>query len=594
MKITSRTMNKFSTSNLFITILSFLLILNSCGTVEPCQEAPAMGNAGGLFNTPLDEHSPRFYDNSLYYTALLNESGEAERIMRSEFEAGEFKGPEIAIDLPLQQIQNSGLPTFFYNEKTGITELYFAGTNTSSGRINRDIYFSEFVNNEWTPPIRLNENINTNKYESHPAISLDGNMLIFASDREGGVGGIDLYISLRNENGFWDKAENLTISVNTDKNEMAPYFDNSRNLYYSSNGYQGLGGSDIIKAKMMNDNGKFGDPKILNFPINTDGDETGAAPFGSKIFVSSNRRGGCGGMDLYEFDMCGPVVLEVNISSNSASTPLEGKLYLENRTQNIEREYDIDESGFTRINLTAGNDYEIAYYNSCTPSFIPRQVFTAPCSDSNVIKLISEFVIPNTSKEFDFENYKIPFFVTGYYYPNTEENLQSLRLKFQYNMIENTDETAYIHNPGPEYDQYALEVQKALDDASNFIFKVVQELDDNCGNSDSRLKITVTGYSDPRAISNMAKYVEEEINDTNWQIFVSKGQQMNNELLSKLRAYYTAKYIESSLGNNQKYLSVKDRISWNIKGMGVDQESDIENKFKRRVNIEIEMENAEI
>jgi hypothetical protein len=105
---------------------------------------------------------------------------------------------------------------------------------------------------------------------SHPSVSVDGSLMIFASDNPESVGGMDLFIT-KKESGNWTKPENLGAIVNTKGNELFPFLDKENNLYYSSNGHPGNGGYDIFISKF---NGKGWDRSVrFSKYFNTNNDE---------------------------------------------------------------------------------------------------------------------------------------------------------------------------------------------------------------------------------------------------------------------------------------------------------------------------------
>ncbi len=107
---------------------------------------------------------------------------------------------------------------------------------------------------------------------THPALSTDGKLMVFASDRPGSIGGMDLYITLFKE-GKWSKPINLGEAVNTTGNELYPYIDSQNNLYFSSDGIQGYGGFDIFICKFKSNT--WENPVNLSKPINTELDDIG-------------------------------------------------------------------------------------------------------------------------------------------------------------------------------------------------------------------------------------------------------------------------------------------------------------------------------
>jgi hypothetical protein len=134
----------------------------------------------------------------------------------------------------------------------------------------------------------------------HPAISADGKKLIFSSDKPGGLGGSDLYVSELID-GKWSNPVSLGTEVNTFGNEVFPFLANDSTLFFSSDGHPGYGGLDVYQTELVQ--GKWTTPWNLKRPINSPYDDFSIA-FSKSLtdgFVSSNRQGGKGSDDIYAF-----------------------------------------------------------------------------------------------------------------------------------------------------------------------------------------------------------------------------------------------------------------------------------------------------
>jgi hypothetical protein len=105
---------------------------------------------------------------------------------------------------------------------------------------------------------------------THPALSADGRIMIFASDMNGTIGALDLFI-VRKDGEKWSKPENLGKSINTDRNECYPFLDIDNNLFYSSDGLPGFGGFDIFTCRF--DGVKWDKPVNLTKWINSEDDD---------------------------------------------------------------------------------------------------------------------------------------------------------------------------------------------------------------------------------------------------------------------------------------------------------------------------------
>jgi tetratricopeptide (TPR) repeat protein len=168
--------------------------------------------------------------------------------------------------------------------------------------LNSDIYSSSFNGVSWSPAVKLNKNINTKYWESHGFISETGDQIVFASNRPGGSGGLDLYISHR-INGNWGPAVNLGTEINTEFNEDRPFLiNNGKTIFFSSQGHENIGGYDLFRADMQPD-GSWGKPKNLGYPINTPDDNIFFMPASdgkSGYYSVYKMTGGYGKEDIYK------------------------------------------------------------------------------------------------------------------------------------------------------------------------------------------------------------------------------------------------------------------------------------------------------
>lgn len=168
---------------------------------------------------------------------------------------------------------------------------FFRGRNGKSSTGVHKLQLFTTVNREWnqlTPYPFNNDEYST----GHPAISRDGSILIFASDMPGGIGGSDLYYSVRVGNGRWGRPVNLGNKVNTAGNELFPYFTPEDKLLFSSTGHPGLGGLDIFEV-VLRELKALTVPKNLGAPFNSPADDFGIimSPDSRSGYFSSNRNG---------------------------------------------------------------------------------------------------------------------------------------------------------------------------------------------------------------------------------------------------------------------------------------------------------------
>ena len=165
-----------------------------------------------------------------------------------------------------------------------------------------DLYVAHWDKDQWSMPKRIEGSINTGSWESQPCVSADGKELYFVSRRNGNA---DIYCSRRNADRSWGEPQNLGTPINTKGSEMAPFLHpDGKTLYFSSDKHIGMGGFDLFMSRRGED-GQWQEPVNLGFPINTQGDEINffVASDGKTAFISSQREGGQGGYDIYTFEL---------------------------------------------------------------------------------------------------------------------------------------------------------------------------------------------------------------------------------------------------------------------------------------------------
>ena len=166
------------------------------------------------------------------------------------------------------------------------------------------IYVAQRTGRHWGQAERIQINgVDTLQTIGQPTLSRDGKMLIFSSNRRGGVGGKDLWMATRKTNrGSFDRPVNLGRMINTKGDEMFPFLRGDTALYFSSDGHGGMGGLDIF-VSTKTDNGRWSKPKNLKYPLNSNYDDFGIVfhPSENWGYFSSNRKGGRGKEDLYHF-----------------------------------------------------------------------------------------------------------------------------------------------------------------------------------------------------------------------------------------------------------------------------------------------------
>ena len=187
--------------------------------------------------------------------------------------------------------------------------MYFTGCNLTIGYGNCDLYYCVKLGDTWLPPTNMGPRVNSQWWDSQPMISADGKYLYYSSRRSGGKGGSDIWMSKRLSNGHWSPPVNLGDSINTSGNEMAPFLHaDGKTLYFSSTGHMGMGGADIFISR-QDETGRWSRAKNLGYPVNTFTDEINfiASLDATEAWLSSDRPGGQGGVDLYKIELTEPI-----------------------------------------------------------------------------------------------------------------------------------------------------------------------------------------------------------------------------------------------------------------------------------------------
>jgi cell fate (sporulation/competence/biofilm development) regulator YlbF (YheA/YmcA/DUF963 family) len=164
-----------------------------------------------------------------------------------------------------------------------------------------DIWFSQFDGMIWSPAEPLYGEVNSRSVEDYASFHPDGTRIYLSSDRRGSKGGLDIWYSDRRPDGSWGEPENMGEVINTEYDEINPFVtpDTSR-FIFSSKGQFNMGGFDVFRCEKEED-GSWGEPVNMGYPINTTGDNTYYVPLkdGMSALYSRFTRDGVGGQDLW-------------------------------------------------------------------------------------------------------------------------------------------------------------------------------------------------------------------------------------------------------------------------------------------------------
>lgn len=267
---------------------------------------------------------------------------------------------------PFNRNENEGGATITGNNKELI---YTVCKMVTSPRqyYNCDLYSSKNIKGYWTDIVPLERVNRPDTWESMPSVTADGKELYFVSNRSGGVGGYDIYKSIKDENGEWSEPINIGKPINTSGDEKSPFIHtDTRTLYFSSNGRPGIGGYDIYYVKLNNNNEKT-EVKNIGYPINTENDEVGfiVSIDGKYGYFSSNniKNESLGGMDFYYFSLYNEakpeevILVKGNLKSEDTTKPIKATVQIKSLESKRVTFIPVDEDGDYVASLLKNEDY---------------------------------------------------------------------------------------------------------------------------------------------------------------------------------------------------------------------------------------------
>jgi outer membrane protein OmpA-like peptidoglycan-associated protein/tetratricopeptide (TPR) repeat protein len=267
---------------------------------------------------------------------------------------------------PFNRNENEGGATITGNNKELI---YTVCKMVTSPRqyYNCDLYSSKNIKGYWTDIVPLERVNRPDTWESMPSITADGKELYFVSNRPGGIGGYDIYKSIKDENGEWSEPINVGKPINTSGDEKSPFIHtDTRTLYYSSNGRPGMGGYDIYYVKLNGNDTKL-EIKNIGYPINTENDEVGfiVSIDGKYGYFASNNltNESIGGMDFYYFSLHNEVkpeevlLVKGNLKSEDSTKPINATVQIKSMESKVVTFIPVDEDGDYVASLLKNEDY---------------------------------------------------------------------------------------------------------------------------------------------------------------------------------------------------------------------------------------------
>ncbi len=329
-----------------------------------------------------------------------------------------------------------------------------------------DLYISEYKGSRWVNLKKLDKSINAKYQEIKGAcFAENGKAIYFSSNREGGMGGFDLFVSRESENGrSWKNPENLGGTINTKNDEVTPFmYPDESSFYFSSDGHNSMGGFDVFRSTITGEYA-WGKPENLGYPVNSTADDLFFVQQTNKkhSFLSSNRvkNASVGNLDIitvFKPDRINPLSMlkgKIIVRSNGEAIPVKLRVTEKANGNQISHVYN--------PTLETGDYFVI---------LAPRKVYNVVIEAQGGYNYEMEISIPEDTYTFDL---------------NKEIEIQSVNL-FGDNVGEQAlmkADTSYMTSIGDlgesrdlKYDALILFMERAVDAQERERFASLDELD---------------------------------------------------------------------------------------------------------------------
>ncbi|WP_439184817.1 OmpA family protein [Carboxylicivirga taeanensis] len=257
--------------------------------------------------------------------------------------------------------------------------MFFTACGRDGGKGSCDIWFSKRQERGWSQPVNLGAPVNTPFWESQPSFSSDGRTLYFVSNRPGGKGKKDIWKAQiigykKDGTPYFGKVENLGGNVNSSGDENSPFIHHdNQTLYFSSDGWPGMGAMDLFYSKQVNRNA-WSKPVNLGYPLNTENEEIGLVinAKGDLGYFASDGFADGSGKDIYQF------TIPQSIRPNPV-TYIKGKVFDSATKQRLTADI--------RINKMPDGELSV---NTSTAPYSGEFLFCLPAGDRYALNIQKE------------------------------------------------------------------------------------------------------------------------------------------------------------------------------------------------------------
>jgi outer membrane protein OmpA-like peptidoglycan-associated protein len=383
--------------------------IKTCHNAQILMSVPrnfTVNNFGDIINTKYTEYNPVVSadESVMAFTALRPNTGKTrtgdkfiEQIFIS-YNKGTWSEAKEVVIAHDYNVGTAGI------SPDGLKMLIFMGGATDPG----SLFQINKAGEAWSKPSLITPSINTPKYlESTASITPDGKTIYFASDRLGGLGGLDIYKTQMGAGGAWSQPVNLGPTVNSKADEDAPFIHpDQKTLFFTSDGHNSMGGRDIFVCRLVND--KWTSPENMGYPVNTTANDNYFTLIadGTRAYFSSDRKGGKGGQDIYYLNMPPEsaniplTMIKGKILNGETGKPIPTKIYLIDNDTNkkLDFVYDPDpETGNYLIILPPAKNYDMVIESE---GFLPYTLNINVPNQSYFYELYQQIFL-RTIKQFD-------------------------------------------------------------------------------------------------------------------------------------------------------------------------------------------------
>ncbi|MBC7696357.1 MAG: PD40 domain-containing protein [Burkholderiales bacterium] len=266
--------------------------------------------------------------------------------------------------IPITAINTNGHDAVVHISHDGQRLFTYRNIGVGSG----DIYVSKLDGYNWGIPEKV-KGINSNFWEGSVCLSPDEKTIYFSSDRQGGLGGRDIYFAQLLADGSWGNVKNLGPEINTSFDEDAPFIHaDGKTLFFASTGHNTIGGYDVFRSELKL--GKWTTPYNVGKPVNTAQDDKFyiVSSDGERGYYSTEKKDGKGLQDIYmvEPGLFGKPTSLVLVTGNVKydNAPVKAEIFVRSKLNRKDFSGIFNSNSITGgylVNLPSGNEYEIIY-----------------------------------------------------------------------------------------------------------------------------------------------------------------------------------------------------------------------------------------